>query len=261
MVATARLQRAQTRAAESRPYADEMQSVMRRLATATEGEITHPLLEVRNPVNIGILLITSDRGMAGSYNTNILRKVTEIVAPLDKSHVKMITVGKKGRAFFTKRDYNIVGDFPMSSAEVGFGEARAVSRAIISMFEKAEVDLVYVVYTHFVSAMRQVVVQNKLLPAIPPKQEATTACEEYLFEPEPVELFGRLLPRYVDAQIYRAMLESLASEHGARMTAMSSATDNARDMIDRLTLDFNRARQSAITTELNEIVGGAEAQK
>ncbi|HEY3298812.1 MAG TPA: ATP synthase F1 subunit gamma [Armatimonadota bacterium] len=261
MVATARLQKAQSRASEARPYADEMLAVMQHLGGAANGLIEHPLLEVREPVKTGILVISSDRGMAGSYNTNIIRKVLEITQPLDLDQIKLITVGKRGRGFFAKRDYEIAADFPMASSEVTFSDARDISRALTNMFTSGEVDVVKIVYTRFVSAMRQIVTELQLLPAIPPVEEDSEPGEDYLFEPQPELLLGRLLPRYLDTQVYRAMLESLASEHGARMTAMSSATENAAEMISRLTLDYNRARQSAITTELNEIVSGAEALK
>ncbi len=283
MVAAARLQRAESRAKAARPYAEEMAAVMSHLAQASQGgDVSHPLLEVREPVNIGILAITSDRGMAGSYNTNIIRRVMEIAGQYGKDRVKLITIGKKGRSFFGKQDYNIAADFPMPSSEVNIADARLVSRTIQSMFESGEIDLVRVVYTRFYSAIRQRVTDEQFLPVTPPKSPFPTLSatgrekaasprdgegwagvvpEEYIFEPRPEILLGRLLPRYVDIQVYHAMLESLASEHGARMTSMGTATDNASEMIERLTLEFNRARQAQITRELIEIVSGAEALK
>lgn len=261
MVAAARLQRAQSRAAAARPYADEMLAVMSHLVSlGGMEETTHPLLEIREPVNLGIVVITSDRGMAGSYNGNIIRRATEVVREWDKEHVRLVTVGKKGRAFFATRGYSIIADFPMPSSEVHFAEARQVSLKIRELFESRQVDVVKIIYTRFYSAIRQRVTDLQLLPAKPPEGEGIEPVE-YIFEPLPQELLGHLLPRYVDTQVYRAMLESLASEHGARMTSMSAATDNAGEMIDTLTLDFNRARQAAITKELAEIVGGAEALK
>lgn len=258
MVAVARLQRAQSRATAARPYADEMLAIMHRLAAAG-AEIQHPLLEVREPVNICVLLITSERGMAGSYSTNIIRKVAEVVKPYGPTHTKIVSVGKKGRAFFAKAGYDIVQSMPMPSSEISFADARHISRTIRTLFENHEVDLVHVVYTRFFSAIRQQVTDLILLPAAPPEAAGAESAEDYMFEPQPEILLGSLLPRYVDTQIYRAMLESLASEHGARMTAMTAATDSAGEMIDRLTLDFNRARQAAITKEIAEIVGGANA--
>lgn len=259
MVAAARLQRAQSRATAARPYADEMIEIMRRVAAAG-GEVEHPLLEVREPVNIGVLVITSDRGMAGSYNTNVIRKVSEVIRPYDPANVKLVCVGKKGCNFFAKTAYPVIARYPMPSAEVNFADARAISGEIRGLFESRQLDQVHIVYTKFYSAIRQQVTDLVILPAAPPRTEGQEpVTEEYIFEPGPELLLGALLPRYVDTQIYRALLESLASEHGARMTAMTSATDSAGEMIDRLTLDFNRARQAAITKEIAEIVGGANA--
>lgn len=262
MVAAARFQRAQSRAAAARPYADEMLAVMSHLISlgAIE-EARHPLLEVREPTNLGLVVITSDRGMAGSYNGNIIRRATEVLREYDREHIRLVTVGKKGRGFFTKRGYDIAADFPMPSSEVHFADARQVSLKIREMFEGRQVDVARIIYTRFYSAIRQRVTDLQLLPAKPPEGEKVESPVEYIFEPPPEALLGDLLPRYVDTQVFRAMLESLASEHGARMTAMSAATDNADEMIDTLTLDFNRARQAAITKELAEIVGGAEALK
>lgn len=258
MVAVARLQRAENRAKAARPYAEEMFSIISDLAGASS-DVMHPLLETREPKNIGVLLITSERGMAGSYNTNVVRKAMEILRPYDKSQVKLVTVGKKGRAFLSSRGYNVAADFTMPSSEITMVEARLIGRTIRQMFEEYQVDVAHIIYTRFFNAVRQVTTVMQLLPVVPPEQRPMESREEYIFEPKPEELFASLLPKYVDTQIYRALLESLASEHGARMTAMSSATDNATEMIDRLTLDLNRARQSAITTELTEIVSGANA--
>ena len=262
MVAVARLQRAQSRAAAARPYADEMLAVLSHLVSLGGVEETsHPLLEVREPVNLGLAVITSDRGMAGGYNGNVIRRASEIIQEYGKERVKLVTIGKKGRAFFVKRGYEIAADFPMPSSEVHYAETRQISLKIRELFESRQVDVVQIIYTRFYSAIRQRVTNLRLLPAMPPEGESPESPVEYIFEPAPHELLGHLLPRYVDTQVYRAMLESLASEHGARMTAMNSATDNAGEMIDTLTLDFNRARQAAITKELAEIVGGAEALK
>ena len=274
MVAAARLQRAENRAKAARPYAEGMLAVMRHLSGArvssrawADGDVgapgvAHPLLEVREPVNIGVLAISSDRGMAGSYNFNVMRKVAEITRSHERERIKLVTVGRKARAFFAKQQYNIASHFPMPSSEVRFADAREISRTIRELFESREVDVFYIVYTRFYSAIRQRAMEMQLLPIAPPEGEAQgQRTEEYIFEPKPEVLLGRLLPRYVDTEIYGAMLESLASEHGARMTAMTSATDNAAEMIDDLTLDFNRARQASITKELAEIVGGAEALK
>lgn len=258
MVAVARLQRAESRAKAARPYSEEMFSIISQLAGAS-GDVMHPLLETREPENIGVLLITSERGMAGSYNTNVIRKAIDILKPYRKDQIKLITVGKKGKMFMASRGYQVAAEFSMPSTDITMLETRMISRKIRQMFESHEVDVVHIIYTKFYSAVRQVTTDMQFLPVTPPEESVFAPRDEYIFEPQPDELFGNLLPRYVDTQIYRALLESLASEHGARMTAMSSATDNATEMIDRLTLDLNRARQSAITTELTEIVSGANA--
>ena len=280
MVAAARLQKAESRAKAARPYAEEMALVMGHLALASrDAEVSHPLLEVREPVNLGILVITSDRGMAGSYNTNVIRKVMEIAAPHGRENVKIIALGKKGRAVLSKQGYNVSADYQMPSSEIDINDARQISRLMRSMFEAGEIDLARMVYTRFHSAISQRVTDEQFLPVEPPgvmhqagtlaalmgradvPAENSAADVGYIFEPEPAVLLGDLLPRYADVAVYRAMLEALASEHGARMTAMSTATDNAHEMIERLTLDYNRARQAAITRELIEIVSGAEALK
>ncbi|HAH86292.1 MAG TPA: ATP synthase F1 subunit gamma [Armatimonadetes bacterium] len=260
MVASAQVQRAQSKAAAARPYADNIAAVMRNLAAAAEGQVEHPLLAVREPKNIGLLVITSDKGMAGSYNTNVVRTVIDTLRPYSKDRVKLVMLGKKGRLFFSRRGYNVVEGFSMPSSEVTFTDALNVSNTIRRLFEEAQVDVVYVVYTKFISIVKHLVTVDQVLPAAVDAGEGVSS-EEYQFEPAPEVLLGHLLPKYVDTQIYRAMVESLASEQGARMTAMSSATDNAAEMIERLTLDLNRARQAAITKELAEIVSGAQALK
>lgn len=267
VVAAARLQRAQARVNAARPYADEMLALVSHLVRAG-GELRHPLLEVREPVNAAVLAITSDRGMAGGYNANVVRRALDVISQYDRDRVKLITVGRKGRTSLAKQGYGIAADFPMPSSEVDLGAAREVSRAAAGLFERGEVDVVRVIYTRFFSAIRQRVTDVQLLPITALEADSTGSPQaerpdgvEYIFEPRPEVLLGSLLPRYVDTQVYRAMLESLASEHGARMTAMTSATDNAGEMIQKLTLDFNRERQAAITKELAEIVGGGEALK
>lgn len=258
MVAAARLQRAEASAESARPYAEEMFTIISRLAWS-HGDITHPLLETREPIKLGLVVISSDRGMAGSYNTNAIRKALDILRPYRKENVKLITIGKKGRAFLSNRGYKVAADYTMPATEITMSDARVISRTIRQMFVDCEVDVVRIVYTRFYNAVKQVTTSMQLLPIIPPEHPIFEHPEEYIFEPEPEKLFANLLPRYVDTQVFRVLSESLASEHGARMTAMTSATDNASEMIERLTLDLNRARQAAITTELNEIVSGANA--
>ncbi|MDH7482249.1 MAG: ATP synthase F1 subunit gamma [Armatimonadota bacterium] len=260
LVSAARLQRVQSKVAEGRPYAREMHSLIADLS-AVGAQVSHPLLEVREPVNIGVLVITSDRGMAGGYSTNVIRKVDTLIKPYGKEHVKLVIVGRRANVYYVKRGYDIVSFLPMPTSEITFAEARQIGREIMSLFETKQVDVVYIVYTRFYSAVRQQVTELQLLPVRPQSNDEREEQIEYIFEPPPEALFASLLPRYVNNQIYQAMLESLASEHAARMTAMTLATDNAEDMISDLTVQYNRARQAAITKELTEIVSSAEAVK
>lgn len=266
LVAAARLKRAQDRVSAARPYAERMEQMMRRLSEAG-AQVTHPLLEVREERNIAVLVITSDRGMAGSYNTNLLRLATQFLRTRNPENVKLLLLGRKGQQFFRRTNYQVVDAQPLGSgATLAFSDVQPVVRTLRAMFESGEVDAVYVIYQRFRSAMTQIPTVLSLLPLKPPDADEaqpaeTSAGGEMIFEPEPENLLGRLLPRYVDTQVFRAVAEAIASEHGARMTSMSAATENAGQMIDSLTLTLNRARQAAITKEIAEIVGGAEALK
>ncbi|MEP6755016.1 MAG: ATP synthase F1 subunit gamma [Chthonomonadales bacterium] len=263
MVAAARLKRAQDRVQAARPYSSKMREVMTSLAGAASSEIEHPLLESREVLNIGVLVITADRGLAGSYNSGIMRLAVEFMKDHEKSRVKMYIVGKKGNAFFSRRGYNIVENLTINSNAVAFSEAVEITRVVREAFISGDIDELYVLSTKFGSAITQTPQVMKLLPIETPKAAEGESAEasNYIFEPEPEVLLGELLPRYVVNQVYQALLESIASEHGSRMTSMSSATDNAGKMISSLTLSLNRARQAGITKEISEIVGGAEALK
>jgi F-type H+-transporting ATPase subunit gamma len=260
MVAAARLKRAQDRVQQARPYAETMREVMTSLAGAASGAIEHPLLARREVQNTGVLLITADRGLAGSYNSSIIRRAAEFIKDFDQDRLKMYIVGRKGNAFFRRRGFNVVENLTVNSNAVAFSEAVEITRVIRTAFESGDIDELYIIYTKFLTAMTQKPMTVKLLPIETPEAEESSA-EDYIFEPAPEQLLGELLPRYLVTQVYQALLESVASEHGARMTSMSSATDNAGKMISTLTLSLNRARQAGITKEISEIVGGAEALK
>ncbi len=261
MVAAARLKRAQDRVQAARPYADKMREVMGSLAASASGSVDHPLLARREVQNTGILVITADRGLAGSYNSAVIRRAAELAKDFDPSALKMYIVGKKGSAFFRRRNYNVAESLSVNTNNVSFGETAAITRLVRTAFEKGDIDELYIVYTKFLSALTQRPTVIKLLPIETPEAVEGGPNLDYIFEPEPAKLLAELLPRYVVTQIYQAVLESVASEHGARMTSMSSATDNAGKMISGLTLSLNRARQAGITKEISEIVGGAEALK
>lgn len=267
LVAAARLKRAQGRVEAARPYAQKMEQMMRRLSAAG-ATASHPLLEVREERNVAVLVLTSDRGLCGSYNTNVLRLAANFLKPRDPSTVKLVLMGRKGQQYFRRRNVLVAEQHPLGSgASLSFADVQPVVRTLRRMFESGEVDAVHVIYQRFQSAMTQVPTVLPLLPLAAPEEaeegggQAGAPSGEMIFEPNAGELLGRLLPRYVDMQVFRTVAEAIASEHGARMTSMSAATDNAGEMINTLTLSLNRARQAAITKEIAEIVSGAEALK
>ncbi|NLN76708.1 MAG: ATP synthase F1 subunit gamma [Armatimonadetes bacterium] len=258
MVAAAKLRKAQERAEAVRPYADKMRAVMGNLS-ASVGEIDHPLLQVREVQNAAYVIIGADRGLAGSYNANVMHKAINDIEGRDAESVKLVLIGSKAISFFRRRRYEIAAEFDPPGSDVTFADIREVTRKTRAMFESGEVDAVYLVYARFVTAMRQDPTVVQLLPMSAPAEDPDSARADYIFEPKADVMLGTLLPRYVDTQLYQAFVESQASEHGARMTAMTAATKNAGEMIDNLTLQYNKARQAAITTEIMEIVSGAEA--
>jgi F-type H+-transporting ATPase subunit gamma len=263
MVAAARLKRAQDRVLAARPYANAMRKMMTGLASAVGGAVQHPLLEVRTPRNVGFLIITGDRGLAGSYNSAMLRRALELLRPFDRERLKLYVVGRKGIQFFRRRGFNVVETFSVNNTSVSFSEARDITRVVRAAFESGEIDQLFLLYTRFYTAITQKPTDLLLLPIQTPEVEEgpKLSASDYIFEPSADQLLQALLPRYLEGQVFQALLESLASEHGSRMTAMTSATDNAGKMITSLTLQLNRARQAGITREISEIVGGAEALK
>ena len=261
MVSAARLRRAQEAALAARPYAEKLEAVLQNLATQGQS-LSHPLLTARTEQNIDLLLVTSDRGLCGGFNSNLVRAAEAFIRAHPDQKVTVTIVGRRGYDYFRRRPVQI-GDHHINL----FGRltpalANQIGARLSQRFIKGETDGVYVLYARFRSAVVQIPTLDHMLPIIP-KERAADALpvSEYLYEPQPQELLESLLVRYIDMLIYRAMLESVASEHGARMTAMENATNNAVDMIDRLTLDMNRARQASITRELLEIVSTSESMK
>ena len=265
MVAAARLRRAQEAVGAARPYAQKIREVMASLGSAGDS-VQHPLMRRSEgePANAGVILVTGDRGLCGAYNSSVIRKAFDIVRPLGPSRVKMVCIGKKGATFFRRRGFDIVAEHPVPATGISFSEAQALSRTARDLFASGQIDVLHLIYTQFVSPLTQRPQSLQILPIQPPTADEATPRgpqADYIFEPDPEQILGSLLPRYVDTQVYQAIVESVASEHGARMTSMSSATDNAGKMISSLTLSLNRARQATITKEIAEIVGGAEALK
>lgn len=263
LVAAARLNKAKMRVEEARPYSEKMFDFMGSIGGA--GELPqHPLLEKREVKKTLLLLITGDRGLAGSYNTLLIRKAGDFLKDV-VTEKAIFAVGKKGGQFFGKRGIDVVETYSVPTAGARLEDAVAVCNKIRGMYESEEVDAVYICYSKFYSPIRQVPQVVQLLPIEPPQREdedgAQGGSKDYKFEPDAEGLLNFLLPKYLLTIVFQAMLESSASEHGARMTAMTSATDNAGKMIGGLTLTANRVRQAGITKEILEIVGGAEALK
>jgi len=261
LVSAARLRRAQDRVLAARPYAQRMHEVLQELGRA--GELPdHPLLQKREPRTIGFVLATSDRGLCGAYNMNLIRTLQNAIRDmgLTPEQVKLICVGRRGYQFFSKRGYTVAFYRSMPTAGAGLDDARAVADAVQEMFINGEVDRVYLIYSQFINPVTQRPTVLPLLPIEPPAGDDRTHYD-FVFEPSAEELLARLLPRYLLTQVLQALLEASASEHGARMTAMSMASDNAGKMIQELTLTMNRLRQAAITKEIAEVVSGAEALK
>ena len=259
LVAAARLKKATDRVLEARPYSEKLAELMRSMSSA--GEMPqHPLMEKRPIQRFGLLLITSDRGLAGSYNTGITRAAADFVRDTP-GESRLVTVGKKGTQFFSKRGYAVVHSMTVPSAGARLEDATEATKKVREMYESGEVDAVYIAYSKFYSPIRQTPQVVQLLPIEAPASDNAPTSVSYVFEPSPEALLGALLPRYLQGLVWQAMLEATASEHGARMTAMTSATDNAGKMITSLTLKANRERQAAITKEILEVVSGAEALK
>jgi F-type H+-transporting ATPase subunit gamma len=267
MVAAARLRRSQDRILATRPYAEELRKVIgslaARLAAAagagSSGKRRHPLLESRPVERTLVVVVTGDKGLAGSFNATVLRRANELLPALPAP--ELLLLGKKGGDFYRRRRWKIRDAHGSLFTNVTYQQADAIAREITRGFVAGEYDRVVMVYNAFKSIMTQVLTEETLLPLAAAEAGAggTGTGTDYLFEPSADEIFAELLPRYVSLQVYRVLLESQAAEHAARMTAMDSATKNAGDMIDRLTLNYNRARQAAITKELIEVVSGASA--
>ena len=269
MVSAAKLKRAQSRVVTARPFANKMMEVLGGLAGRIEEDFHHPLLDGRGDERYLVVLITADKGLCGAFNTNLIKATQAFIAENPNKQIEILAVGRKGRDFFRRRGANLAGEYIglTGKGRVEFSEALDVAHDVIKRFtEDKEIDKAFVIYNEFKSVLQQRVVVEQLLPvAREPSSDSGEAAAQpetlvdYIYEQPPAEIFARLLPRLVETRIFRALLESVASEHGARMTAMDSASKNARELIDSLTLNMNRVRQAAITNEIIEVVSGAAA--
>ncbi len=256
MVSAAKLRRAQDAIFAARPYARKMMEVLQSVAARAE-ERAHPLLEQRDGERILLVLVTADKGLCGGFNANIIRAAVRFLEDKRPEAVALDLLGRKGRDYFRRRQYRVRSEQVGMFQALRYQVAQAIARELMKAYVERESDQVYLVYNEFKSVIQQRVVVERLLPierlTIQPHEPAL----DYLYEPRPAAIFGELLPKHVEVQVWRALLESAAAEHGARMAAMDAATRNAGEMIDRLTLYMNKVRQAAITKEIIEVVSGA----
>jgi len=261
LVAAAKLRRAQDRILAARPYAGKMKELLGNLVAGADGAI-HPLLEQREGPRRQVVIVTADKGLAGAFNSNVLRRSLEFIRSSNTQEVTLVVVGRKARDFYRRRQWSIKRDMLGFWDRLAYGHAQELADYFMQQYLAGEVDEVHLIYNEFRSVAVQRPVREQLLPIPRAEDGAGTGADvDYVYEPNPETILGDLLPRHVRMQVYRALMESLAGEYGARMTAMEAATKNAKEMIDVLTIQYNKARQEKITKELLDIVGGAEALK
>jgi F-type H+-transporting ATPase subunit gamma len=266
LVAASRLRRAQMRVTAARPYAEAMRALMAELGglAPSGGESLHPLLVQREVRGVGVLLVTPDRGLAGALNTNVIRRGTEVILETERGEVtavQVVTVGRKGQDFLARRGRELTGTFTGIIDRVTYDDVIPIARVIIDSFVSGAIDRAVLVYPRFVSTLSQRPEVVQLLPIEPPQAAETDQRQrlDYIFEPDPQSILEELLPRYIEVQIYQAILETAASFFSAQMVAMRNATDNANDLVSSLSLTYNKVRQANITREVTEIASAAEA--
>jgi F-type H+-transporting ATPase subunit gamma len=256
MVSAAKLRRAQEAIFAARPFARKMMEVLNRMASRADPH-AHPLLEERGDGKVLAVVITADKGLCGAFNANIIRTVSRFLAERPEVDVSFSFVGRKGRDFFRRRQVKVRAEHVGVYRALRFETAREIAADLIEAFTSGAVDRVFLVHNEFKSVIQQPLVIDRLLPIERHEIRPEDLEQDYLYEPAPAAIFEDMLPRHVEVQVWRALLESVAAEHGARMTAMDAATNNATDLIDRLTLHMNKVRQAAITKEIIEVVSGA----
>ncbi|MCA1817117.1 MAG: ATP synthase F1 subunit gamma [Acidobacteria bacterium] len=269
MLSAVNLRRAQERVTNARPFAAKMTEVLTDLAEHTDENYHHPLLDARGDSRYLLVLITADKGLAGAFNANLIKAAQAFLKEHADKSVELLAVGRKGRDFFRRRAVEIVGEYIglTGKGRVSYAEAVELADDIMRRFREDDaLDKVFIIFNEFKTVLQQRVVVEQILPVARGEEEDSEQQSpqaethvEYLYEQEPAEIFGRLLPRLIETQVFRALLESIASEQGARMTAMDAASKNAGDLIGALTLNMNRIRQAAITKEIIEVVSGAAA--
>jgi F-type H+-transporting ATPase subunit gamma len=259
MVSAAKLRRAQDRVIAARPYGRMLRTMLANVATAAardEQAGKNPLLARRKERKILLVVVTSDKGLAGAFNSNLIKAAQRFVAANNEASITFELIGRKGRDFFRKRQARISGEHVNLAAKPAYPDTAAIAQKAMTQYSAAEIDAVYLLYNEFKSVVAQKLTITRVLPAEMPEAAGSA---DYIFEQPPAEMLNQLIPRYVETEFFRALLESTAAEHAARMTAMDAATSNASDMIEKLTLHMNRVRQASITKEIIEVVSGAAA--
>lgn len=262
MVAAAKLKRAQDRVTAARPYAQKMSEVLGNLSAKVSSDFSHPLMDERGDERYLVVLVTADKGLCGGFNANIIKATQAFLKENESKSIEMMPVGRKGRDFFKRRNVAFQEEYVglTGQGRIEYSQAQEIAQNVIKTFvEDEKIDKVFLVYSEFKSVLSQKPVVTQLLPIPKIESEGEASQAEYIYEQPAAEIFGKLLPKQVETQIYRATLESIASEQGARMTAMDSASKNAGELIGTLTLNMNRIRQAAITKEIIEVVSGAAA--
>ena len=257
MVSTAKLRRAKERVINARPYANEIVAVLNSLVMRTEQK-SHPLLEERVEEKILVTVVTADKGLCGAFNANVIKATQAFMNQNRGKTVTLACIGRKGRDYFRRQEVPIAQEY-INLSDLNYDRAKGIAGQLMDAYGQRTFDAIYVIYNEFKSVIQQRIVVERLLPIQQLDTSHSQHAIDYIYEQPPDEIFNSLIPRYVEVQVYRALLESTAAEHGARMTAMEAATNNATDLIDALTLSMNRARQAGITKEIIEIVGGAAA--
>jgi F-type H+-transporting ATPase subunit gamma len=266
MVSAAKLKRATNAIVQLRPYATKLKELLSNLSSSLE-DGSSPFLQQREPVRVLIIAVSSNRGLAGAFNANVIKTANNLIAEkyseqLKAGNVSIVAIGKKSQEYYERRKYNVIGNNTELYNDLSFANASLITESIMEGFLKGQYDRVEIVYNHFKNAAMQFLITEQLLP-VPKtelkKDEVATSQVDYILEPSQEEIVAELIPKNIKIQLYRAVLDSVASEHGARMTAMDKATENAGDLLKALKLAYNQARQAAITTELTEIVSGAAA--
>ena len=260
LVAAAKLRRAQERILAARPYATRMRELLAGLVARAQ-DTSHPLLTKRTTARKRLVVITSDKGLAGAFNSNVIRNALAFLREQPRTDVTLVMVGKKGRDFFRRREWQVKSEMLGFFDRLAYSHAQELAGQLMTDYLGGETDEVYLIYNEFRSVAVQRVVRQPLLPIESEPSAAGGPTTDYIYEPSPEAILASLLPRHVTTQVYRALMESVAGEYGARMTAMEAATQNASEMINLLSIQYNKARQEKITKELLDIVGGAEALK